>query len=397
MGTPAPLSPDATPEPVPPANLPPLSPYATGWQRTGAMLFDGILCGLPYYLLMKLFYDHPLLLINLINVLFCLYYVIPESRFRFGSPGKMLLGLYVAKSDGSSASLGRASWRYLLWILPAVPLLVIGYMPELLAYSAAVGENDSDRLRDLLSDPATREALRLQFFCIIGALVASLLLQALPMFATKEKIGLHDWLSDTRVYRKPDRAPAYFATPSQRFGAMVLDFIFWMIASHVLLIFISDVKIFTIANRLFFICYFVALESSRLQASLGKHLLGIKIVGSDGLGAPFHKVGVRILCFESLNLIGTIGIMFFPQAWDFYEAMITYRDDPLRMNQTMMKFVTDASAITWVKTYLYMSVIILGLGLVLFCLPIIFTRQRTGLHDWLSGTRVYRRDAAPGA
>ena len=382
---------------MPSVATPPQLLYATGWQRTGAMLIDGILCGLPFFLVMKLFYGHPLLLMNLTNLLVCLYYVIPESMFRFGSPGKMLLGLYVARSDGSSVALSHALWRYFLWILPGVPLLVIGYMPELLAYSAAVGENDPEKLRVLLSDPATREALRLQFFCIIGWLGASLLLQAMPMFATKEKIGLHDWLSNTRVYRKPDRAPAYFATPSQRFGAMVLDIIFWMIFTTVLEMIIVDTKSFTILNRLLFICYFTVAEGSRLQASIGKHLLDIKVVNTDGKPTTFLRAGVRALCFESINLVTTILMLFSPRVWDFYDAILASRGDTQQMSQTVSKFVGNADFLEWMKTIILLNSFIFGLGLVLFCFPVIFPRQRTGLQDWLSGTRVYRRDATPGA
>ncbi len=383
-------------EVMPSVVTPPQLLYATGWQRTGAMLIDGILCGLPFFLVMKLFYEHPLLSMNLTNLLFFLYYVIPESRFRFGSPGKMLLGIYVAKSDGSPVSLGCAGWRYFLWILPAVPLLVIGYMPELLAYSAAVGENDPEKLRVLLSDPATREALRLQFFCLIGALVASLLLQAMPMFATKEKIGLHDWLSNTRVYRKPDRAPAYFATPSQRCGAMVLDTIAATIFSYPIKFVIDDFNTQYIVGLVLGLAYFAVLESSRLQASLGKHMIGIKVCTAQGKPPTLLHASLRVMLFYMPSIPMIVWAALSP-TWQIMGDIAAHEGDKVYIRQLMTKIISDPAIIASIQFFGVVALSSFALQIVLNYLPIIFTRQRIGLQDWLSGTRVYRRDAAPGA
>lgn len=383
-------------EVMPSVATPPQLLYATGWQRTGAMIIDCILCGLPFFLVMKLFYAHPLLSMNLTNLLFCLYYVIPESMFRFGSPGKMLLGLYVARSDGSSVALRHALWRYFLWILPGVPLLVIGYMPELLAYSAAVGENDSEKLRVLLSDPATREALRLQFFCIIGALVASLLLQAMPMFATKEKIGLHDWLSNTRVYRKPDRAPAYFATPSQRCGAMVLDTIAATIFSYPIKFVFDDFNTQYIIGLVLGLAYFAVLESSRLQASLGKHMIGIKVCTAQGKPPSLLRASLRVLLFYMPSIPMIVWAALSP-TWQLMGDIAAHEGDKDYIRKLMQKIISDPDIIASIQFFGVVALSSFALQMVLTLLPIVFTRQRTGLQDWLSDTRVYRRDAAPGA
>ncbi len=393
METPAISPPEA--EVMPSVATPPQLLYATGWQRTGAMLFDCVLCGLPLFLVMKLFYGHPLLLMNLTNLLVCLYYVIPESMFRFGSPGKMLLGLYVARSDGSSVALSHALWRYFLWILPGVPLLVIGYMPELLAYSAAVGENDPEKLRVLLSDPATREALRLQFFCIIGWLGASLLLQAMPMFATKEKIGLHDWLSNTRVYRKPDRAPAYFATPSQRCGAMVLDTVVCTVVTYPLKLVIDDYSTQYIVGLVFGLAYFAVLEGSRLQASLGKHMIGIKVCTAQGKPPTLLRTSLRVLLFY-LPVVPMIVWAALSPLWQIMGDIAAHQGDEVYIRQLMMKIISDPAIIASIQFFGVVALSSFALQILLNYLPIIFTRQRTGLQDWLSGTRVYRRDAAPG-
>ena len=174
---PLPQAPTATaPQPAP-AAAPQTAPawpatvqalrYAGFWQRFIAALIDGVLIGLLWFVMSGL-YDfattrilentafapdgialgRALWLISggrwLMTVLVALlYFALPEATRRGASPGKLVMRLRVARTDGDRAGIGRSVLRTALKPLSAAPLM--------LGFLMAAWSRRKQALHDLLS------------------------------------------------------------------------------------------------------------------------------------------------------------------------------------------------------------------------------------------------------
>lgn len=112
------------------------------------------------------------------------------------------------------------------------------------------------------------------------------------------------------------------------------------------------------------IFYFAFLESSKLQATIGKLLLGIRVTDTDGVRISFSRA-----LFRST-------VIFLPIALFF---TIIYCLDSLKIFNEF-------------KFYLGLFGGILEIAFVmLFYIPIIFTKEKTSVSDMISKTRVVHK------
>jgi uncharacterized RDD family membrane protein YckC len=172
--------------------------YATFWQRVGAWLIDLLILSpllpLDYFFggLSRLYHLYALAPIELFSAFFYVYLVV---RFG-GTPGKLMLGLRVARLDGSTVTLKAAVVRYSVpWALAlAISILTtvaaFGMSDE--AYLALDYYERSDALD--ARQPMIMTATWAYLGWMLGCLVAVL--------CNRKRRALHDFMAGTVVIRK---------------------------------------------------------------------------------------------------------------------------------------------------------------------------------------------------
>ncbi len=173
--------------------------YASGWHRIAAGTIDSVICLIVNYAVS--FVLHDWLWQNLAYAIInAAYFLLCETAPQQATPGKRIVGIYLAPRGGGRITWSIAGWRYLVWILPMVPFSYATFNPNLaqgfVRMISAVSPQESAAL---FSDPVFVKTLstinQLMAFSIILYLFF-----VLPFFFTKEKTALHDWASKTRVY-----------------------------------------------------------------------------------------------------------------------------------------------------------------------------------------------------
>ena len=186
----------------------PLAAYATATQRFIALVIDGIISLPVIWFANKVIGSgsgYPVLLGQLMSMA---YFTGFESSKQMATPGKMLTGLFVIDKYGSRLTLLRALARYAVYSVPFLPFLFCIASPGFMGLAGKLAQleraHDLTALQHFWDDAAARTA----FFGIalsgIGGLFLFGTLFWLPMVATQEKIGLHDWTTKTRVFRRRD-------------------------------------------------------------------------------------------------------------------------------------------------------------------------------------------------
>jgi len=117
-------------------------------------------------------------------------------------------------------------------------------------------------------------------------------------------------------------------------------------------------------SLILFWAYFAKMESSHLQASLGKMALGIVVTDMSGKQISFGRASCRYLAKAIPFFIFTI---LFPSS---YFALYNKKKDP---------------------NYLIFSVIISFMVLIIINLMPAFTRKKQGLHDIIAGSLVLNK------
>jgi len=167
--SPVPQTPTApAPNPAPAWSTPAQSlRYAGFWRRFVAALIDGVIVGLLWFVMSGLYafvtsrilettafspdgvaLGRALWLISagrwvMGALLVLVYFAIPEGTRRGASPGKLVMRLHVARTDGAAAGLGRSVLRTALKPLSAAPLM--------LGFLMAGWNRRKQALHDLLS------------------------------------------------------------------------------------------------------------------------------------------------------------------------------------------------------------------------------------------------------
>lgn len=174
--------------------------FASGWQRTGASIIDTIICMIVFSVIRIVLRD--MLWQNIAYwILVTAYYLICETAPQQATLGKRIVGIYLAPRGGGRVSWGVAALRYLVWMLPALPMCYYMLNPDfnqLLEQMHAAPNQYEKQL--LVRDPVIMKTFIGFSLSILFALATILVLYVLPFFFTKEKTALHDWASKTRVY-----------------------------------------------------------------------------------------------------------------------------------------------------------------------------------------------------
>ena len=189
--------------------------FATGWQRLGAGTIDFILCMIIQSLLNIIINDFRTVGVIYITLV-TIYYIATESSSAQATWGKKLLSIYVASRTNLRPSIGTIAWRYTICILPSLPMLYFCLAIDLSFIVDDVGRFKMSEAsqNSYIHPPAVIDAVVAISLSSLLAIVIGIVAYLIPMFLTKERTGLHDWLSGTRVYQgKPQPAPSAPSAP----------------------------------------------------------------------------------------------------------------------------------------------------------------------------------------
>ncbi|MBP7253121.1 MAG: RDD family protein [Alphaproteobacteria bacterium] len=186
---------------------------ATGWQRLGACVLDMIVCAIPYYIFSILvtgLYWQSIFYLFSVTV----YYIVTET-YSQATWGKRLVKIYVAQKSLSKPTFLSLAWRYFVWLFPGIPMCYFLIKPEFIELAEMLKNTDDPHAKaQLLQLPIVASLMKNYMISIAFSLVAGLVFYWIPGLATKERTGLHDWLSGTRVYQgKPQPTPSIPSTP----------------------------------------------------------------------------------------------------------------------------------------------------------------------------------------
>jgi len=100
------------------------------WRRFAAYLLDGLILNVISWILVFILSFLPYLLGSVIGIAFFVGSIIYFPAFwvwQGATPGKMMMGVKIVKTDGSPIGIGRAILRYFGYIVSAI-ILYIGYI-----------------------------------------------------------------------------------------------------------------------------------------------------------------------------------------------------------------------------------------------------------------------------
>ncbi|MEJ0063261.1 MAG: RDD family protein [Alphaproteobacteria bacterium] len=338
--------------------------------------------------------------ISIVACFFAFFYFVGYDGFsKRGSIGKRRANIYLAAADGGKLSPGAVLLRYVLFAMPSflyAAFYIWGFQeirPSLTG-SNWRDEHWSEFCQHHWPDcSGAREAilfsgaiaLAWMGFCILSALF------------TKERAGLHDLLSGARMYRRGyaaavDAAPvaAFAALSEKRAGSIVRIFAFLVdgavVAGILYLVnfafspfrpsagycsakgmadflVLKDCAMWLAAGA-----YFVLFEFSPLRASLGKLCTGLYVTARGKSKASCRALACRY------GVWALPALYFISLKWSLCKISHGGEFDATAMGLAF--FVVPSALLAWA---------------VLYFLPMLISKERTGLHDKLSGTRVYEK------
>ena len=183
--------------------------YAGATRRFVALVVDGLILGLVlaiFMLLLRGITPNIMLQQTLSQLFAALYYILLESSGRMASLGKSVTKIYVAMDEGKRAPMTTIALRYLIFILPTLPMLFVNYSSDyqhvIQTTQQYLDAHDLQGLGTYLQAPEVQEisARFKKVSAFSGALEIALFW--LPIVFTKQKTGLHDYLTKTRVFKR---------------------------------------------------------------------------------------------------------------------------------------------------------------------------------------------------
>ncbi|HTK85348.1 MAG TPA: RDD family protein [Patescibacteria group bacterium] len=177
------------------------------WRRAGALLIDAIILGLGLFVLvMVLHVPHRLLPLIFHPACLCYFVLLESATARRATIGKRCMKIFTAMEDGKHMSPGLALWRYVTWILPLVPAIAIDSTPAYVAMLDTIhgfnAAHDHATLVKYMHEPGITEMMMTYVAAGAGGMAVWMLWCIPSMVFGKQKAGMHDLATGTRVFRE---------------------------------------------------------------------------------------------------------------------------------------------------------------------------------------------------
>lgn len=165
-----------------------------------------------------------------------------------------------------------------------------------------------------------------------------------------------------------DESEVEYAGFFRRAIAYIIDLIVLGIIGYIIKLATGTGAVYTIAMVIVAIAYFVIMESSKFQATLGKMALGIKITDENGNRISITTSLLRYIVFEILTIVSKLLVLTEP----------TIKIDPNNIQQLSKIYTTPSSIVSYVG--IVYDIIIL--------ITILSSEANQGLHDRIAKTYV---------
>lgn len=180
--------------------------YAGFGRRAAALLIDNVFFAALLLVLLDVAHV-PHRMLELVYQPICLlYFVLLESGPRQASVGKALMKIYVATAEGRRLSPVLAFRRYFTWILPLIPAIAVDASPAYITVVDAVHgfhlKHDQAGLVTYMQEPGVCEAMTMYVAAGVGGVFVWALMCIPSMIFGKNKAGVHDLVTGTRVFRR---------------------------------------------------------------------------------------------------------------------------------------------------------------------------------------------------
>ena len=181
-----------------------------------------------------------------------------------------------------------------------------------------------------------------------------------------------------------ERPPLHYAQAWKRFVAQVVDGIIFVPFNYLLMFSLS--KQYLLQNTIFFsvmaLYYLVALYSS-WQATPGQRLMKIYLITKEGLKPSFVKVFFRYFAF-----IFPIFPAIIPS---FYILLLTPEELATKVNGQHYQYIHELVF----SFYAVLAIIIIAVAvlLLIWYVPVLFTKEKKSMPDMLCGTRIVKGKA----
>lgn len=159
--------------------------YAGFWPRWGALIIDGIIIKLALLLPEHLLSGVASGVVAIIFV--TAYYCGLEASSFQATFGKQLMNIWVGTINRKRITLIQSVSRFFMWLV--VDLLLIACLMLFLQLEGFTAFYEKSRL--------------FAVYFLVAMVALNLLLYVLPVVFTRQKTGLHDWSTKTRVYYGP--------------------------------------------------------------------------------------------------------------------------------------------------------------------------------------------------
>lgn len=158
---------------------------ASRFKRFLAYCVDTIILGIPSYFIGIWAASQATTVYKIVSIfgplIPLLYFVLLESSMYQASLGKKLFNLYVSDMQDQRLTLERSLGRYLLLLLPSLPLLYVQFTSESMAeYTTKVSDH----------------------FFLIAIYLVIVFIWISPIFFTQARTTFYDMLSGTRVNKR---------------------------------------------------------------------------------------------------------------------------------------------------------------------------------------------------
>lgn len=132
----------------------------------------------------------------------------------------------------------------------------------------------------------------------------------------------------------------------------------------------------TAFELLIILFYYTAMQGSVWHATVGKRLLKLRVVDKSGQGVSYARALARVLVM-ALPMAPVLGISLY----------LMYQGVP-----AMQEIVNTPEKDIIFQQFLTACLLFSLLLITIWYIPMVFTRQRKGVHDMLCRTRVVRKN-----
>lgn len=165
-----------------------------------------------------------------------------------------------------------------------------------------------------------------------------------------------------------------------RSQAIFVDSIIYMVVTGVMGLLLGvGTNASLITGNIILALYYIICLASPWQGTLGKYLCKIHIQTADGKPITALRATARLIAFSLPSLPYTLVPLFYPGMDKLIQAFLSMDfyiiNQVLRENLTLLHTLFSASRVSVIAS-------------IIWFLPIIFTKQKTGIHDLICRTRV---------